>query len=137
MSYHVIVIVGRIKSFSNQVLSALGWVGSTLTPTRTDLLNPTSGRVASHPYLISTWPKEGCTIVCVYHSVCDHTHYGTPFLRLSAYKVRVRGISLWCGIEQILAGGSKSWPCPSQSDSSIPTISNYNDSIFISFNILK
>ena len=94
MSYHVIVIVGRNKSFSNQVLSALRWAGSTFAPTRTDLLNPTSERDASHPYLISTWPKEGCAIVCVYHSVCDHTHYGTPFLRPSAYKVRVGGISL-------------------------------------------
>ena len=32
---------------------------------RTDLLNPTSWRDASHSYLISTWPKEWCTIVCV------------------------------------------------------------------------
>ena len=137
MSYHVIVIVGRNKSFSNQVLFALGWAGSIFAPTRTDLLNPTSERDASHPYVISTWSKEGCTIVCVYHSVCNHTHNGTPFLRPSAYKVRVGGISLWCGIEQIRAGGNKSWPCSSQSDSSIPTISNYNNSIFISFNILK
>ena len=29
------------------------------------LLNPTSGRDASYSCLISTWPKEGCTIVCV------------------------------------------------------------------------
>ena len=30
-----------------------------------DLLNPTSGRDVSHPCLISTWPKEWCTTVCV------------------------------------------------------------------------
>ena len=42
-------------------LSALG-LGVTLT----DLFNPTSGRDASHPYLISIEPKEGCTNhVCV------------------------------------------------------------------------
>ena len=29
----------------------------------------------------------------VYHSVYDHTHYGTPFLRPIAYKVRVGGVS--------------------------------------------
>ena len=28
----------------------------------TNLFNPTSGRDASHPCLISTWPKEGCTM---------------------------------------------------------------------------
>ena len=44
-----------------------------------------------------------------------HTHYGTPFLRPSAYKARVGGISPQYGIEQICAGGSKGWPCPSQS----------------------
>ena len=74
MSYHVIVIVGRNKSFSNQVLSTLGWAGSTLAPTRKDLLNPTSKRDASHPCLISTWPKEGCTILCVCTIVYVITH---------------------------------------------------------------
>ena len=33
-----------------------------------------------------------------------------PFLRPSAYKARVGGVSLRCGIKQICAGGSKSWP---------------------------
>ena len=31
----------------------------------TNLFNPTMGRDASHPCLISTWPKEGYIIVCV------------------------------------------------------------------------
>ena len=30
------------------------------------------------------------------------THYGTPFLRPSAYKARVEGVSPRCGIEQNL-----------------------------------
>ena len=51
----------------------------------------------------------------VYHSVCDHTHYGTPFLRPSAYKARVGGVSPRYGIEQIYVGGSKGWLYPSQS----------------------
>ena len=34
-----------------------------------------------------------------------HTHYGTPFLRPSAYKARVGDISPRCGIEQIHEGG--------------------------------
>ena len=55
----------RNESFPNQVLFTLGWVGSTLAPTRTNLLNPTSGKDASHPCLINTWSKEDCTIVCV------------------------------------------------------------------------
>ena len=58
-------IYGRNESFPNQILFVLGWAGSTLAPTRADLLNPTLGRDASHPCLISTWPKEGCIIVCV------------------------------------------------------------------------
>ena len=33
---------------------------------------------------------------------------GTPFLRPSAYKARVGGISPWCGIEQIREGGISS-----------------------------
>ena len=37
--------------------------------------------------------------------MCDHTHYGTPFLRPSAYKARVGGVSPQCGIEQICEGG--------------------------------
>ena len=76
MSYHVIVIVGRNKSFSNQVLSVLGWARSTLAPTRTDLLNPTSRRDASHPYLISTWPKEGCTVVSFGWAQCFESEGG-------------------------------------------------------------
>ena len=34
-----------------------------------------------------------------------NTHYGTPFLRPSAYKARVGGVFLRCGIEQIREGG--------------------------------
>ena len=44
-----------------------------------------------------------------------YTHYGTTFLRPSAYKVRVGGVFLRCGIEQICAGRSKDRSCPSQS----------------------
>ena len=47
--------------------------------------------------------------------LCTHTHYGIPFLSLSAYKARVGGVSLWCGIEQIHVGGSKGRRCLSQS----------------------
>ena len=54
----------RNESFSNQVLFALG-MGRGADATLTNLFNPTSGRDASHPCLISTWPKEWCTIVCV------------------------------------------------------------------------
>ena len=46
----------------------------------------------------------------------DHTHYGTPFLRPKAYKARAGGVSPWCGIEQIRAGGTQVNPCPSQSE---------------------
>ena len=35
----------------------------------------------------------------------DHTHYGTSFLRPSAYKAMVGGVSPQCGIEQIREGG--------------------------------
>ena len=54
----------RNESFSNQVLFALG-MGRGADATLTNLFNPTSGRDASHPCLISTWPKEECTIMCV------------------------------------------------------------------------
>ena len=54
---------GRNKSFPNQVLFALG-MGRGVDATLTNLFNPTLGRDASHPCLISTWPKEGCIIVC-------------------------------------------------------------------------
>ena len=38
----------------------------------------------------------------------DHTHYGTHFLKPSAYKARVGGVSPWCGIKQICEGGISS-----------------------------
>ena len=44
---------------------ALRWAGLTLAPTCMNLLNLTSRRDASHPCLISTWLKKGCTVVCV------------------------------------------------------------------------
>ena len=44
------------------------------------------------------------------------SHYGTPFLRPSAYKARVRGVSPRRGIEQIRASGNKGRPYPSQSE---------------------
>ena len=55
---------GRNESFPNKVLFALG-MGQGADATLTNLFNSTSGRDASHPCLISTWSKEGCTIVCV------------------------------------------------------------------------
>ena len=39
-------------------------MGRGVDATLTNLFNPTLGRDASHPCLISTWPKEGCIIVC-------------------------------------------------------------------------
>ena len=44
------------------------------------------------------------------------SHYGTPFLRPSAYKARVRSVSPRRGIEQIRASGNKGRPYPSQSE---------------------
>lgn len=46
---------GRNKSFPNQVLFALG-MGWGADATLMNLFNPTSGRDASHPCLINTWP---------------------------------------------------------------------------------
>ena len=57
-----VCVVGRtFVSAPNQVLFALGWVRIDLRLTRTNLLNPTSGRDASHSCLISLWPKDECT----------------------------------------------------------------------------
>ena len=55
---------GRNEFFPNYVLFVLG-MGRGADATLTNLFNPTLGRDASHPCLISTWPKKGCTIVCV------------------------------------------------------------------------
>ena len=46
------------------------------------------------------------TMRCAVFETCshDHTHYGTPFFRPSAYKVRVGSVSPRCEIEQIRAG---------------------------------
>ena len=55
---------GRNESFPNQVLFALK-MNQGADATLTNLFNPTSEKDASHPCLISTWPKEWCTIVCV------------------------------------------------------------------------
>ena len=64
----------------------------------------------AHPKANNTWlgkdlflPQKG-------------THYGTPFLSPSAYKVRVGGVSPRRGIEQIRMGGCKGWPYLSQSE---------------------
>ena len=48
--------------------------------------------------------------------VKKYSVWGTPFLRQSAYKIRVGGVSRRCGIEQIRVGGNKGRPCPSQSE---------------------
>ena len=53
---------GKNESFPSQVLFALR-MGRRADATLTNLFNSISGRDTSHPYLISTWPKEGCTIV--------------------------------------------------------------------------
>ena len=55
---------GRNESFPNQILFTLG-MGRGADATLTNLFNPILGRDASHSYLISTWLKEWCTIVCV------------------------------------------------------------------------
>ena len=60
----IVCVCGRNESFPNQVLFALG-MGRGADATLTNLFNPTSRRDASHPCLISTWPKEGCTIVII------------------------------------------------------------------------
>ena len=72
-------------------MSALRWARLTLAPTRMDLLNPTLGRDASHPYLISTLPKKGCTIVCLGCTNASNrpshlrpTHEGRRCLRIDA-----------------------------------------------------
>ena len=56
---------GNLVSNPNQVLFSLELVAWGIGLILKVLLNPTSGRDASHPCLISTWPKEECTIVCV------------------------------------------------------------------------
>ena len=43
--------------------------------------------------------------LAVFETCSDHTHYGILFLRQNAYKARVGGVSLQCGIEQIREGG--------------------------------
>ena len=48
---------------------SLGWARIDLRPTCMNLLNPTLGRDASYPCLISFWLKEGCTVVCVSRSL--------------------------------------------------------------------
>ena len=50
-------------------------MGQGANTTLSNLFNPASGRDASHPYLISTWPKEMCTIMCV---MCSSGR-GMPF----------------------------------------------------------
>ena len=73
----VVCSCGRNESFPNHVLFVLG-MGRRANATLTNLFNPTSGRDASHPCLINTWPKEGCTIVCVMRASlknCACTHY--------------------------------------------------------------
>ena len=58
--------MGRnLVSNLNQVLSFLELAARGAGLILKVLLNPTLGRDASHPCLVNTWPKEGCTIVCV------------------------------------------------------------------------
>ena len=58
----------RNKSFPNQVLSTLGRAGSTLSPTRMNLVNPTSEKDASHPCLVST-------LLVLVHEISFDLHY--------------------------------------------------------------
>ena len=57
---HVNECCGRNRFFPNQVLFVLG-MGLGVHVTLMNLFNPKSGKDVSHPCLISTWPKEGCT----------------------------------------------------------------------------
>ena len=50
---------GNLVSNPNQVLSSSELAARGAGLILKVLLNPTSGRDASHPCLISTWPKEG------------------------------------------------------------------------------
>ena len=51
-------------------------------------------------------PTCGYSAKLVQGKYVPFTHYVTPFFRPKAYKVRVRGVSPQCGIEQIRAGGT-------------------------------
>ena len=76
LNYIYIYICGRNESFPNQVLFALR-MGRRADATLTNLFNPTSGKDVAHLCLISTWPKEGCTIVRVMWASLKsyaHTH---------------------------------------------------------------
>ena len=81
-------------------------------PTKRRLL----GKPLSSPFWFKVYgPIEGVHSVCV-RSFWDlltspHTYYGTPFLRPSAYKARVKGVSHRCGIKQIHVGGSEGRRC--------------------------
>ena len=70
---------GNLVSNSNQVLFSSELAAQGVGLILKVLLNPTLGGDASHPCLISTWPKEGCTIVCVitlekYYTKCNTLH---------------------------------------------------------------
>ena len=60
----VCVIVEGTNLSPIRYFFALG-MGRGADASLTNLFNPTSERDASHPYLTSTWPKEGYTIVCM------------------------------------------------------------------------
>ena len=58
----------------------------------TNLFNPTMGRDASHPCLISTWPKEGYIIVCVItEQVSKTTAHRMHYALLSKFTKVVEG----------------------------------------------
>ena len=76
---------GNLVSNLNQVLSSSELAARGASLILKVLLNPTSGRDASHPCFISTWPKEWCTIVCVMWvslKNCIRMHYA--LLRLGS-----------------------------------------------------
>ena len=64
---------GNLVSNPNQVFSSSVFAARGIGLILKVLLNPISGRNVSHPCLISTWPKEWCTIMCM---IVGHKNLG-------------------------------------------------------------
>ena len=85
---------GNLVSNLNQVLSSSELAARGTGLILKVLLNPTLGRDVSHSYLISTWPKEGCTIVCVMWASfknCACMHYALFCLGSTLWKQKGEG----------------------------------------------
>ena len=115
--YHSVCVITHTMIYPSlgQVLIRQGWEEFLL-----DMRLNKFVRVASIPRPIpkanNTWfgkdsflPQKGAL------EGSAHRKYCPPFLKPSAYKVRVGGDSPLCGIEQIRAGRSKGRSYPSQS----------------------